>query len=217
MALSGGGGRGDSYDARSVLGIEILQNPACREIPCAFSLSLRLTFPLTTPFLRRFNPIAATIMRKALQRTLDRIYEPLPSTSRSRTKSSSSRTTVSGLDPSTRPSISTLDLLIQHSNGDIRSALMSLQFLAMQGGDATSLGLGGKAGGGGAKKGKGKKRKRGSDSEEDSEEEARQTMGGKDKVKQLYASALRSRLSAAVDAVGGRKLTLHRPLADSNP
>jgi cell cycle checkpoint protein len=34
IALSGGGGRGDSYDARSVLGIEILQNPACREIQC---------------------------------------------------------------------------------------------------------------------------------------------------------------------------------------
>jgi cell cycle checkpoint protein len=133
-------------------------------------------------------------MRKALQRTLDRIYEPISSSSSSKsrssksTSSSTSRATVSGLDPSTRPSLTTLDLLIQHSNGDIRSALMSLQFLATQGGgEATSLGVSGKGGGGKAKKPK--KRKRGS-SEEDSEEEVRGAMGGKDKAKQLCVLAL---------------------------
>ncbi|GAA6039753.1 hypothetical protein JCM8097_004201 [Rhodosporidiobolus ruineniae] len=170
----GGGGRGDSFDARSVLGVELLQHPACREIA--------------------FNPIAPTIMRKALQRTLDRIYAPIASSSPSSSKSRSSRskyasssqppTTVSGLDPSTRPSLTTLDLLIQHSNGDIRSALMSLQFLATQGGgDATSLGLGAKGDKGG--KAKKRKRRRGSSDEESDEEDARGKMGGKDRVKQL--------------------------------
>ncbi|GAA5905927.1 hypothetical protein JCM6882_009072 [Rhodosporidiobolus microsporus] len=171
VALGGNGGRGDSVDARSVLGVEILQHPACREIP--------------------FNPTATTIMRKALQRTLDRIYAPLPSStssSKSRSsKSSSSRTirTVSGLDPSTRPSLTTLDFLIKHSNGDVRSALMSLQFLATQGGgDATSLGLGA-VGGAKAKAKKPKKRKRGSSDVEDSDEDEGGKMGGKDKVQQL--------------------------------
>ncbi|GAA5966338.1 hypothetical protein JCM21900_003101 [Sporobolomyces salmonicolor] len=127
-----GGGRGENLDARAVCGVEVLQHPACREIA--------------------FNPIAVTIMKKALVRILDRIYMPPPSSSRSKTASAPS--------PSTRPSASTLDLIIQHSNGDIRSALMCLQFLSMEGADAggaTSLGVGSK----GAKAAaKGKKRKR---------------------------------------------------------
>ncbi|GAA5870623.1 hypothetical protein JCM1840_004819 [Sporobolomyces johnsonii] len=130
------GGRGDSVDARAVCGVEVLQHPACREIA--------------------FNPIAVTIMKKGLVRILDRIYMPPPPSSRSSSRS----TTVSAPSPSTRPSASTLDLIIQHSNGDIRSALMGLQFLSMEGADgggATSLGVGSK----GAKAaGKGKKRKR---------------------------------------------------------
>lgn len=54
-------------------------------------------------------------MKKALVKTLDQIYtnsNPL------------------GLPPSSRPSVQTLELIIAHSNGDIRSALMSLEFLA---------------------------------------------------------------------------------------
>ncbi|GAA5838526.1 hypothetical protein JCM11251_003416 [Rhodosporidiobolus azoricus] len=171
VALGGGGGRGDSLDARSVLGVEILQHPACREIA--------------------FNPVAATIMRKALQRTLDRIYAPVSTSSSSKTRSKSSSRNparnLSGLDPSTRPSLQTLDFLIKHSNGDIRSTLMSLQFLAMQGGDAMSLGEGaGAAGGGRGGKGKkAKKRKRGSSDVEDSDDDAEGTSDGKGKVQQL--------------------------------
>ncbi|GAA5870913.1 hypothetical protein JCM8547_000031 [Rhodosporidiobolus lusitaniae] len=167
VTLGGSGSRGDSYDARNVLGIEVLQHAACREIA--------------------FNPIASTIMKRALTRTLDRLYAPSSSSSRSRSCKSSSASssrapTVSGLDPSTRPSLSTLDLLIQHANGDIRSALMSLQFLATQGGgSATSLGLGAKREK--KKSGKGKKRKRGGSSDESEEEEGKK--GGKEKVKQL--------------------------------
>ncbi|GAA5979469.1 hypothetical protein JCM5350_003916 [Sporobolomyces pararoseus] len=102
---SGGGGgggfinRGDeNVDSRSVCGLQILQHPACREIS--------------------FNPIAQTIMKKALNRILDQIYSSSTSTS----------TSTSTLSP--RPSAGTLDLIIQNSNGDIRSALMSLQFLS---------------------------------------------------------------------------------------
>jgi cell cycle checkpoint protein len=62
----------------------------------------------------RFNPVAVTIMKKALVQVLDRVY-------------SSSAT---GLPLSSRPSNQTLELIIAHSNGDIRSALMSLEFLS---------------------------------------------------------------------------------------
>ncbi|GEM11224.1 cell cycle checkpoint protein rad17 [Rhodotorula toruloides] len=146
--LSGNGRRGESLDARSVLGVEVINHPACREIS--------------------FNPIAPTIMRKALLRMLDRAYSspnPPPTAA--------------------RPSQATLDLLIAHSSGDIRSAVMSLQFLTTEGaGHATSFDAGGK--GGKAKKGakKGKKRKRGDDSS-DEEAASLTSQGGKEKVKQL--------------------------------
>ncbi|GAA5883191.1 hypothetical protein JCM3774_002414 [Rhodotorula dairenensis] len=169
--LSGNGRRGESIDARGVLGVEILNHPACREIS--------------------FNPIAPTIMRKALNRTLDRIYSSetsLPSSSSTATSRAS------------RPSTATLDLLIAHSSGDIRSALMSLQFLASEGngaggGHLTSLGTGAKGGpaikGGGKK---GKKRKRGgggggggSSDDEASEGADGRPKTGKDRVKQLLS------------------------------
>jgi cell cycle checkpoint protein len=56
--------------------------------------------------------VAVTIMKKALAKVLDRVYS------------------AGHLPPSSRPSVGTLELVISHSNGDIRSALMSLQFLA---------------------------------------------------------------------------------------
>ncbi|BGP51970.1 RFC checkpoint protein Rad17 [Rhodotorula kratochvilovae] len=125
--MSGNGRRGESVDARSVCGVEVLEHPACREIA--------------------FNPIAPTIMRKALLRTLDRLYA-LPSAP----------------PATTRPTQATLDTLIAHAGGDIRSALMSLQFLATEGegAGATSIG-GGKV----AKKGKGRKRRRGESDDEE--------------------------------------------------
>ncbi|POY74924.1 hypothetical protein BMF94_1900 [Rhodotorula taiwanensis] len=153
--LSGNGRRGESIDARSVLGVEILNSPACREIA--------------------FNPIAATIMRKALNRTLDRIYASDSSTPIAR---------------SSRPSTATLDLLIAHSSGDIRSALMNLQFLASESseeGGMTSLGTGarGSAAAKGQARGKGKKRKRDEESSEDEGQGGRGKATGKDKVKKL--------------------------------
>lgn len=55
-------------------------------------------------------------MKKALTKILDRVYAP---------------SSAGGLLPtSARPAVGTLEIIIAHSNGDIRSALMSLQFLA---------------------------------------------------------------------------------------
>ncbi|GAA5962263.1 hypothetical protein JCM3765_004725 [Sporobolomyces pararoseus] len=120
-AGTGGGsgiGRGDeNVDSRSVCGLQVLQHPACREIP--------------------FNPIAQTIMKKALNRILDQIYN-------NNSSSSSSFSTTTTLR--SRPSTNVLDLIIQNSNGDIRSALMSLQFLLTQKQDENSsfVGVAGK-------------------------------------------------------------------------
>ncbi|KAL8292578.1 hypothetical protein RQP46_001190 [Phenoliferia psychrophenolica] len=85
----------------------------------------------------KFNSVAVTIMKKALIKILDRAYS-----------SSSSHATGS------RPSVSTLEIIIAHSNGDIRSALMSLEFLAS---NPAARGVTSLAGGVGAAK-KGKKR-----------------------------------------------------------
>ncbi|GAA5938024.1 Rad24p [Sporobolomyces koalae] len=119
ISASGGGWlkTEDSIDSRAVCGVQVLQHPACREIS--------------------FNPIAVTIMKKALNRILDQVYD-------------------SSIATGSRPSASTLDLLIQHSNGDIRSALMSLQFLASDGTVAPRNGT--QSHGAGASKGRGKKK-----------------------------------------------------------
>ncbi|KPV73164.1 uncharacterized protein RHOBADRAFT_55377 [Rhodotorula graminis WP1] len=160
--LSGNGRRGDSVDARGVCGVEVLEHPACREIA--------------------FNPVAPTIMRKALVRTLDRIY----STSSASSSSSSSLSTALA----SRPTLATLDVLVAHSGGDMRSALMSLQFLLTEGEGpgATSIGGGASAAAGG-KGGKGKGRKRKRKGESDSEEESVGARGkgkvGKEGVKKL--------------------------------
>lgn len=86
-----------------------------------------------------FNPIAVTIMKKALIKVLDKIY------------SSSSATSI--LPFSSRPSDKTLEIIIAHSNGDIRSALMSLEFLSSNPSGVTKLA----AGDSGVKKGKKRK------------------------------------------------------------
>lgn len=106
-----------------------------------------------------FNPIAVTIMKKALAKILDRVYS-----------------TSGPLPPKQRPSAGTLDVIIAHSNGDIRSALMSLQFLA--GNDANGLDLSkvtSLAGGKAQAVSGSKKRKKGDE----------EPVGSKDRVKKL--------------------------------
>jgi len=57
---------------------------------------------------RRFNPIAPTLMRKALQALLNRHFTAYTSYA--------------------KPTKEVLDTVIESSNGDIRSAIMTLQF-----------------------------------------------------------------------------------------
>jgi cell cycle checkpoint protein len=82
-------------------------------------------------------------MKKALTKILDQVY--------------ASKSCGGLLPTSARPAVGTLEIIITHSNGDIRSALMSLQFLA------SNPELAGKTGatllGAGKETGKGKKRK----------------------------------------------------------
>ena len=83
-------------------------------------------------------------MKKALTKILDRVY--------------ASSSSGGLLPPADRPAASTLEVIIAHSNGDIRSALMSLQFLASNPALAKKSGATSLAGGK-ETSGKGKKRK----------------------------------------------------------
>ena len=58
---------------------------------------------------RSFNPIAATIMRTALKSVLDQHFSSVSAAGN-------------------RPTKDVLDLIVESSNGDIRSAIMALQF-----------------------------------------------------------------------------------------
>jgi cell cycle checkpoint protein len=70
----------------------------------------------------RFNAVAPTILTKALTRTVARAYAP------------------GGSYPdATPPNAETLKLIAAHSNGDLRSALMSLEFLASEPGGAAAV------------------------------------------------------------------------------
>lgn len=203
--LSGNGRRGESVDARGVCGVEVLEHPACREIACVGPSPLVDYRSLVTPRRgrrgtrrsgrradalspRSFNPVAPTIMRKALVRTLDRLYSP--------SSSASSSTALAS-----RPTLATLDVLVAHSGGDMRSALMSLEFLLTEGEGpgATSLGGGAAAAGGKGGKGKGKKRKRKGESSDEEDGAGGRGKGkvGKEGVKKLCV-ALPFRLARSV-------------------
>ncbi|KAF9004565.1 Rad17 cell cycle checkpoint protein-domain-containing protein [Cyathus striatus] len=82
--------KNQAVDVRTVLSKELLQGPYVTQVA--------------------FNPVAPTILRKAIQALLDRHF------------SSSSCT------QSAPPSKEVLDAIIETSNGDIRSAIMTLQF-----------------------------------------------------------------------------------------
>lgn len=72
--------------ARTVVPLDVLKGGRCTEI--------------------RFNPVAKTLLKKALNATLDR-----------------------AVTASQRPSAATLDLVIASSNGDVRAATNCLQFV----------------------------------------------------------------------------------------
>lgn len=112
-ADSGGDG---AWDLRSVIGKELVENPAVRIIewvvvqylhlsPCS-SLSIELLLGLV-----RFLPMAPTFLVKALKRI----------------------STLAFPDVKSRPSQDSIQLIAHTANGDLRSAINSLQFLSRNG------------------------------------------------------------------------------------
>ena len=83
----------DNVTSRTIVPLEVLKGGRCTEI--------------------RFNPVAKTLLKKALNATLDR-----------------------AVSTSQRPSAATLDLVIASANGDIRAATNCLQFVVQ---DPTTL------------------------------------------------------------------------------
>lgn len=75
---------------------------------------------LRTSSLRRFNPVAQTLMKKALNAILDREYADMPAK---------------------RPSARAVQLVIEASDGDIRSALNTLQFIVGEGSSGSTPNL----------------------------------------------------------------------------
>ncbi|KAG8943249.1 Cell cycle checkpoint protein rad17 [Tulasnella sp. 424] len=94
----GGGGRmnkemDDGVDVRSVIPKELLNGPYVIEI--------------------QFNPVAITLLRKAVNSLLDKVFSP---------------SSPPGLSPLQRPPKDVVEAIISSANGDIRSAVMALQF-----------------------------------------------------------------------------------------
>lgn len=104
---SWGKDRNQVVDIRSVLSKDLLTGPYVIEIGSVLSL---FVFTVSHYLCSRFNPIAPTLMRKALQAMLNNHFSSVASSS------------------TMPPSKEVLDLIIDSSNGDIRNAIMALQF-----------------------------------------------------------------------------------------
>lgn len=97
----------DIVDIRSVLPSSLLNSAFVHQI--GYVLLFSLLTCQSTGSACRFNPIAPTLLRKALQALLAHHFS---------SPSSSSR----------QPSKDMLDIVVESANGDIRSAIMALQF-----------------------------------------------------------------------------------------
>ena len=106
----------DVVDVRTVLPPSLLHSPYVTQISCVqleeslcmYSERKNLD---THAYASRFNPIAPTLMRRALQNLI-----------------ASHFSTASRKAKDKQPSKEIVDLIIEASNGDIRSAIISLQF-----------------------------------------------------------------------------------------
>jgi cell cycle checkpoint protein len=109
--LAEGGGWGKEkaqvVDVRTVLSKDLLGGPYVTEIGYVRRLLVNSCLILLS-----FNPIAPTLMRKALQAIVNGHF------------TSSSVSSMASLAPSKE----VLDVIVESSNGDIRSAIMALQF-----------------------------------------------------------------------------------------
>lgn len=108
MASGGGYGNKDVIDVRAAVPRDQLRGPYVDEIKCVQQRSFRtiLNYLSTS-----FNPIAPSLMTRALQALL-------------KTHFASSTTPKSHRQPSKDD----LNTIVESSNGDIRSAIMALQF-----------------------------------------------------------------------------------------
>jgi cell cycle checkpoint protein len=122
LLTSGGAGgyawsreRNDILDIRTALPRDLLMGPYVTQIAYECLFSLLQLHPNGQCFGRfRFNPIAQTLMKKALTALVNRHF------SKSLSSSSHSHTVA--------PTKDIIDAIVQSSNGDIRSAIMALQF-----------------------------------------------------------------------------------------
>jgi len=105
--------RSDILDIRTVLSRDLLTGPYVTQIGCVYILFILMI----NEWIHRFNPIAPTLMKKALTRLLHRHFI---------SKSSSSSVFVP-------PSKEMISMVVESANGDIRSAIMTLQFSCIPG------------------------------------------------------------------------------------
>jgi len=110
MAQGGGWGRDKDQvmDVRTVLPRDLLNGPYVTQISSVSPLHSVHLVVLMTSLENRYNPIAPTLMKKALQSMVRRHFSSRPS--------------------SMAPSKATLDVIVESSNGDIRSAINTLEF-----------------------------------------------------------------------------------------
>lgn len=110
IASGGAYGNRDIVDIRAAVPRELLRGPYADEIKYVDDRQRSFETYLTLLF-NSFNPIAPTLMQRALQ-TLLKTHFALPSTPKSHRQ----------------PSKDELNIILDSSNGDIRSAIMALQF-----------------------------------------------------------------------------------------
>ncbi|KAI9202543.1 Rad17 cell cycle checkpoint protein-domain-containing protein [Polychytrium aggregatum] len=96
---------------RNLVPPDVLSSPQCTEI--------------------KFNPVAPTIMTKALNRILDFEFPvAAPFLVRKRSRAGASKLQAPPVDPK-RPNRDWVDRIVKSSDGDLRNAINSLQFLAL--------------------------------------------------------------------------------------
>lgn len=108
-------------DIRTVLPREVLQGPYVTQIRFAQSYSNSTAPIVLIPPHGSFNPIAPTLLTRALTGLVTAHFSPSCTLSKSKAKGAAAL-------GHRKPSKEELELIVEASGGDIRSAVMSLQF-----------------------------------------------------------------------------------------
>lgn len=124
IARNGFGGGKTVVDVRSAVPQELFASPYLMQISFVASFYFCLRPPIQFR-LYRFNPVAPTLLKRALQTLLNRYAsEDLLSSATARVISKGD-----------------IDLIVEASNGDIRSAIMALEFACGTAPQGQSLGV----------------------------------------------------------------------------